>query len=97
MIETGGLPSILAVSAVDSPERRGIGPNLLQRVSAVLLSEGRCAGFTITDFDLDLMLTASTRACDEATNQASFGLIYSRHPPYDIDGGQYKVRSGKSF
>ncbi|WP_033074689.1 TonB-dependent receptor plug domain-containing protein [Sphingopyxis sp. MWB1] len=34
---------------------------------------------------------------DEATNQAVRGLIYSRHAPYDTDGGQYYVRLGVSF
>lgn len=34
---------------------------------------------------------------DEATNQAVRGLIYSRHAPYDTDGGQYYVRVGVNF
>tara|TARA_R110002124_G_scaffold111516_7_gene265334 strand:+ start:27703 stop:30126 length:2424 start_codon:yes stop_codon:yes gene_type:complete len=34
---------------------------------------------------------------DEATYQASRGLIYSRNAPYDTDGGQYYVRLDFSF
>ncbi|MBR9805987.1 MAG: TonB-dependent receptor [Alphaproteobacteria bacterium] len=34
---------------------------------------------------------------DEATYQASRGLIYSRNAPYDTDGGQYYVRMDVSF
>lgn len=34
---------------------------------------------------------------DEATLQASRGLIYSRHAPYDTDGGQYYVRFDYKF
>jgi iron complex outermembrane receptor protein len=34
---------------------------------------------------------------DEATYQASRGLIYSRNAPYDTDGGQYYVRLDLSF
>ncbi|MBY9068493.1 TonB-dependent receptor [Hyphomonas sp. WL0036] len=34
---------------------------------------------------------------DEATYQASRGLIYSRNAPYDTDGGQYYVRLDVSF
>ncbi|KCZ49254.1 TonB-dependent receptor plug domain-containing protein [Hyphomonas pacifica] len=34
---------------------------------------------------------------DEATFQASRGLIYSRNAPYDTDGGQYYVRLDFSF
>lgn len=34
---------------------------------------------------------------DEATFQASRGLIYSRNAPYDTDGGQYYVRLGLNF
>lgn len=34
---------------------------------------------------------------DEATLQASRGLIYSRHAPYDTDGGQYYIRFDYKF
>ncbi|WP_291076060.1 TonB-dependent receptor [Hyphomonas sp.] len=34
---------------------------------------------------------------DEATYQASRGLIYSRNAPYDTDGGQYYLRFDVSF
>ena len=34
---------------------------------------------------------------DEATYQASRGLIYSRNAPYDTDGGQYYLRLDLSF
>ena len=34
---------------------------------------------------------------DEATYQASRGLIYSRNAPYDTDGGQYYIRLDLSF
>ena len=34
---------------------------------------------------------------DEATYQASRGLIYSRNAPYDTDGGQYYVRLDLNF
>lgn len=34
---------------------------------------------------------------DEATFQANRGLIYSRHAPYDTDGGQYYVRFDYAF
>ena len=34
---------------------------------------------------------------DEATFQASRGLIYSRNAVYDTDGGLYYVRVGAKF
>jgi iron complex outermembrane receptor protein len=34
---------------------------------------------------------------DEATSQASRGLIYPRSAPYDSDGGQYYIRMGLKF
>lgn len=34
---------------------------------------------------------------DEATSQASRGLIYPRSAPYDTDGGQYYIRMGLKF